>query len=225
MPWRGARALQRRVANPRGLGLPSGGLVPSTRVSWLAVVALLASTSVACGDVGPFVWANQLRPEEVGTADYVIVTGDVVSVRVFGQEAMSTRAKVRSDGKISMPFLGDVAVVGKPPAVVAREMEAGLKSFINSPNVTVTVDEFQPTTVAVVGEVSHPGVFSLERNAGLLQALAVAGGLTENASKDSIFVLREVPVPRRVRFTYESLTHSPPSSTFRLRPGDVVVVE
>lgn len=170
-------------------------------------------------------WASQLKSDEVGTFEYVIVTGDVVSVRVFNQEAMSTRAKVRSDGKISMPFLGDVAVVGKPPATVAREMEAGLKNFINSPNVTVTVEEFQPTTVSVVGEVSHPGIIAIERNAGVLQALATAGGLTENASRDDIFVLRELPVPRRIRFTWELLTRNPPTSTFRLRPGDIVVVE
>jgi polysaccharide export outer membrane protein len=138
---------------------------------------------------------------------------------------MSTKAKVRSDGKISVPFLGDVEVRGKPPAVVAKEMEAGLKNFINSPNVTVSVDEFQPTTVYVIGEVTHPGTIAVERNAGVLEALATAGGLTENASRDDIFVLREQPVPRRIRFTYELLTHNPPSSTFRLRPGDVVVVE
>ena len=191
----------------------------------LAWVVVAAVVSAACGSSGPFVWANQLRPEEVGSADYVIVAGDTVSVRVFGQDAMSTHAKVRSDGKISMPFLGDVVVLGKPPAAVAREMEAGLKNFINSPNVTVSVDEFQATTVAVIGEVTRPGTITLERNSGVLQALANAGGLTEAASRDDIYVLREVPVARRIRFTYELLTKNPPTSTFRLRPGDVVVVE
>lgn len=195
---------------------------PTELRSWLVVVAIV---STGCGSTGPFVWANQLGADEVGSADYMISAGDVVSIRVFGQEAMSTHAKVRSDGKISMPFLGDVLVVGKPPAAVAREMEAGLKSFINAPNVTVSVDESQATTVSVIGEVAHPGTIAIERNAGLLQALANAGGLTETASRDDIYVLRATPVPRRIRFTYELLTKSPPTSTFRLRPGDVVVVE
>lgn len=195
---------------------------PAELRSWLVVVAIV---STGCGSTGPFVWANQLGADEVGSADYMISAGDVVSIRVFGQEAMSTHAKVRSDGKISMPFLGDVLVVGKPPAVVAREMEAALKSFINAPNVTVSVDESQATTVSVIGEVAHPGTIAIERNAGLLQALANAGGLTETASRDDIYVLRATPVPRRIRFTYELLTKNPPTSTFRLRPGDVVVVE
>lgn len=198
----------------------------STRFLGCVLAGALAVAGVACGDVGPYVWASQLPHEEVSTTDYVIVPGDVVSVRVFGQEAMTTKEKVRSDGKISLPFLGDVMVAGKPPAVAAREMEAGLKNFINSPNVTLTIDDFGPTTVSIVGEVGHPGTISIERNAGVLQALAAAGGLTENASRDGIFVLRESPVPRRIRFSWEQLSRTPPSaSTFRLRPGDVVVVE
>ena len=90
------------------------------RLGWVVIAAVL---STGCRGAGSFVWASQLPPEEVGSTDYVIAAGDVVSVRVFGQEAMSTHAKVRSDGKISVPFLGDVVVVGKPPALAAREME------------------------------------------------------------------------------------------------------
>ena len=194
----------------------------SKYAAWVLVAGVF---SAACGSTGPFVWASQLRPEEVGSGDYAIAVGDVVSIRVFGQEAMSTKAKVRSDGKIAMPFIGDVLVVGKAPAALAREMEAGLKAFINAPNVTVSVDEFQPTTVAVLGEVTKAGSVSVDRNAGVLQALAAAGGLTETASKDDIYVLRESPVPRRIRFTYDLLTKNPPASKFRLRPGDVVIVE
>jgi polysaccharide export outer membrane protein len=124
-----------------------------------------------------------------------------------------------------MPFLGDVDVHAKAPAVVAKEIEAGLKNFINAPNVTVTVEEFQPTSISVLGEVGHPGTIVIDRDAGVLQALASAGGLTENANRDGIYILRESPVPRRIRFTYESLTRTPPTGAFRLRSGDVIVVE
>ncbi len=186
---------------------------------------LVVLTALGCGTTGPYVWARDLKSEEVGSVDYVIVVGDVISVKVFNQDAMSTHAKVRSDGKISMPFLGDITVLGKTPASVAKEVETGLKGFINAPNVTVIVEEFQPTTVTVVGEVAHPGPIAMDRNAGVLQALASAGGLTDNASRDDIYVLREVPVARRIRFTYDSLVQFPPARTFRLRPGDIIVVE
>ncbi len=177
------------------------------------------------GGAGTYIWATQLPPQERGTTDYEIAPGDVVSVRVYGQEGMSTHAKVRSDGKISMPFLGDVVVAGKRPATAAKEVETGLKNFVTTPNVTVSVDEFQPITVSVIGEVGHPGTIAIDRDTGVLQVLANAGGLTENASRDDIYVLRTSPVSRRIRFTYDLLTRSPPTSMFRLRAGDIVVVE
>jgi polysaccharide export outer membrane protein len=186
---------------------------------------LAALVTAGCGTTGPYVWASDLKSAEVGSADYAIVTGDVISVKVFNQDAMSTHAKVRSDGKIAMPFLGDILVTGKSPAALAKELETGLKAFINAPNVTVTVDEFQPTTVTVIGEVGKPGAVAVERNSGVLEALAGAGGLTENASRDDIYVLRQTPVARRIRFTYDSLVLYPPVQTFRLRPGDIIVVE
>jgi polysaccharide export outer membrane protein len=180
---------------------------------------------MGCKSGGVFVWSSDLPPEENSPAAYAISAGDSLSVRVYGQDGMSTHAKVRGDGKISVPFLGDVLVAGKQPAVAAKEIESSLKSFITTPNVTVSVDEFQPITVSVIGEVTHPGSIAIDRDTTLLQVLANSGGLTENASRDDIYVLRRTPVPRRIRFTYELLTRSPPSSAFRLRAGDVVVVE
>jgi polysaccharide export outer membrane protein len=186
---------------------------------------LLVAMACGCGSTGPFIWAKDLPRDEASSTSYSIVPGDVLSVRVYNQEGLTTKSKVRSDGRISMPFLGDVDVRGKAPVTVGKEIEAALKSFINTPNVTVTVEEFQPTSVSILGEVGHPGTVTLDRDATLLQALATAGGLTENASRDGIYVLRELPVPRRIRFTYESLTRTPPIGAFRLRSNDIVVVE
>jgi polysaccharide export outer membrane protein len=204
-------------------------VVPRAWTPWFRsafALAFAVSSFTGCGGgSGTYIWSNQLPPEEVGTSAYVIGTGDVVSVRVYGQEGMSTHGKVRSDGKISVPFLGDVLVAGKQPAQAAKEIESSLKSFITTPNVTVSVDEFQPITVSVIGQVGHPGTIAIDRNTSLLQVLANAGGLTENASRDDIYVLRGAPVPRRIRFTYDLLTQSPPVSEFRLRAGDIVVVE
>lgn len=213
------------MPTPSSGGRPTLTYLLERAVGFLSLVALAAAIGVGCGGAGAFVWPSQLPPEEVGAHDYIIEAGDALSVHVYGQEGMSTKAKVRSDGKISVPFLGDVMVVGKNPAALAREMEAGLKSYVTNPNVTVTVDEFAPITVAVIGEVGHSGTVAIDRNTSLLQVLANAGGLTENANRDDIFVLRSSPIPRRIRFTYDLLTRDLSMAGFRLHPGDVVVVE
>jgi len=193
----------------------------------LAVAVLFANGG--CAGPGSYVWVSDLppdltsRPSEQG---YLIRDGDVVSVRVFNQDALSTRAKVRSDGRIAMPVLGDVEVRGRKPSALKGELEARLKDYVNAPSVTVSVEEFQPITVSVLGEVTKAGSFALDPRASLAQVLANAGGLTDYASKDRIFVVRTLPKPLRVRFTYDDVTRGiAPSSGFVLHDGDLVVVE
>jgi polysaccharide export outer membrane protein len=173
-----------------------------------------------------------LEVDESALADdtgYVISPGDVLQVRVFQQEAMSARVKVRGDGKVSLPMLNDVLVAGKSPSVLASELQVKLKDFINTPVVTVSLEEMRPVTVSVRGEVVRPGVVTLEAGSGVLQALAASGGLTDFAHRDGLFVLRKIagqPAPRRLRFTFEVLARGEgPAARFTLLPGDVVVAE
>jgi len=74
--------------------------------------------------------------------------------------------------------------------------------------------------------VNKAGVYSLPLGAGVLQALAAAGGLTQYASRDKIFVIRDAPQRARIRFEFEQLTQAEgKAAAFRLRVGDIVVVE
>lgn len=191
------------------------------RSSWLLTAAL---TTLGCGTTGPYVWVQDL-PAQQAADGYVIAVGDVLSVRVFGQDNMSTRSRVRSDGKIAVPFIGEVDVRGKSPAAVSADLETRFKHYVVSASVTITVEETQPASVAVLGEVSHPGVYPVDASAGVLQALALAGGFTDYASRGSLYVVRHAPT-QRIRFTYSSLVQGDDrASTFRLRAGDVLVVE
>ena len=185
---------------------------------------LTAAHTLGCGTTAPYVWVQEL-PAPQAAEGYVIAIGDVLSVRVFGQDNMSTRARVRSDGKIAVPFIGEVDVRGKAPAAVSADLETRFKHYVVSASVTITVEETQPASVAVLGEVSHPGVYPVDSSAGVLQALALAGGFTDYASRGSIYVVRRAPT-QRIRFSYSSLVQGEDrASTFRLHPGDVLVVE
>lgn len=195
-----------------------------------ALLLLLGAGLSACGPAGEYVWVDKLPAAELSSPqpDYTIKPGDLLNIRVYGQEAMSTRARVRPDGKVFIPLVGDVVVSGRRPAELARDLEGRMKSFIVAPSVAVTAEEMQPVRVAVVGEVARPGSVDLEAGDGILRALAVSGGLTEFADEDCIFVLRAAPnqSPQRIRFSYESLTRGVGKGTaFSLRTGDVVVVE
>jgi polysaccharide export outer membrane protein len=207
------------------------------RARWTVISLLVGSLGVflpACASAGGSIEVEQLKDEPDARAssdEYVINIGDVLSIQVWEQEKMSGRMRVRSDGRISLQLLNDVDAAGKTPVKLARDLEAGLKSIILNPMVTVVVEESKPPTltISVLGEVAKSGVQLLEPGAGVAQALAAAGGLTPFAHKDRIFVLRTGPqtsTPTRIHFTYDALTRSVgKASQFQLRSGDVVVVE
>jgi polysaccharide export outer membrane protein len=197
----------------------------SGRFSLACALAAALLLSAGCASVGRYVWVDDFK-EPAADTDYVIAAGDLLSVRVYGQEAMSGRARVRSDGRISLPFLDDVEAAGLSPPVLAQQLQTRLKDVIKLPVVTVAVEEPRPRTISVLGEVTRPGLYPLEPGAGALQALASAGGLTEFAKRDRIFILRRAAETLRIRMRFEALARAEGSApTFRLQPGDVVVVE
>ncbi len=198
---------------------------PSCSLS--AVVALAVLGACATSGGGSSIPVNEYQePPATPQSGYVIQSGDVLQVRVFNQPDMSARVRVRDDGKVSIPFLNDVTAVGLTPNALAQQIQTRLKEFINAPVVTISLEEARPFSVSVIGEVNKAGVYALPPGAGVLQALAAAGGLNQYASKDKIFVVRETPTPARIRFEFEQLTQAVgKAATFRLRLGDIVVVE
>lgn len=188
------------------------------------LVAISTAAVLGCSGGAPYVWARDLPPEQA-SSQYVVNAGDLLSVRVYTQENLSTRTRVRADGKIAVPLAGEIDVVGKAPEALSKEIEARLKQFVLSPMVTVTVEETPPTSVTVLGQVVHPGIYTVDSASGVLQALAVAGGFNDYAGHGSIFLMRRSP-PQRIRFTFSDLDRADGSAAaFRVRAGDVVVVE
>ncbi|MBP7777753.1 MAG: polysaccharide biosynthesis/export family protein [Acidobacteria bacterium] len=205
---------------------------PSTRpgVRWVAVMALSQALAMACAPTtsnAPFVWANEWPEPPSTEGEYVIGVGDALNVQVWEQEKMSSTVRVRSDGMVSLPFLNDVPASGLTPVALARDLEERLRPFIVTPRVLVAVDEARPLSVSVLGQVGTPGLHSLSPGAGVAQALAAAGGLKDFAKKDRIFVLRSGGIlPQRIRMTWDDVTAGlGVAGRFRLRTGDVVVVE
>ena len=192
----------------------------------LALATILAF-ALACSGPGKYVWVDAYEePPPQDEKPYVIAPADIILVRVLGQDQITTRARVRPDGKISLPLLNDVKAAGLTPLALSKELRTRLNDFIKDPLVTVSLEETTPPTISVIGEVVKPGVYPLDKTAGVLSALSSAGGLTPDACTDCIFVVRQGPPAARIRFAYEALLRpSGKAPAFQLRPGDVVVVE
>ena len=190
-----------------------------------ATAALLLGACFGCSDVGQYVWVQDYKQATAPERGFVLAPGDLVQVRMFGQDAFTTKARVRNDGKISLPLLNDVEAAGYTPVNLGHQLETRYKDFVKVPAVTVSVEEVRPLSVPVAGEVAKPGIVTAERGSTLLQVLLLAGGLSDFAHKDRIFVLRGAPAATRVRFAWQGLLRDGPGARFEMRSGDTVVVE
>ncbi len=212
------------------LQLSVGNRSMSRCATW-ALGALLMLVSTGCGGTqGKFVWIDQLTPEQKASVQdtYVIGVNDQLTVLVFGHPEMSGRNRVRADGNVSVGLLGDVLATGKTPVSLAREIEAQLvaKNLAVGARVTIVLEESAPIRISLIGEVSRPGLYSLEAGAGLSEAIAIGGGFTAFAHRDRLFIIRRSPELIRIRFTYADLASARgEAAVFRLRTGDTILVE
>lgn len=186
--------------------------------------------SVAGGPLAPSSFAEEnLSPE------YRVAPGDVLLVFVWREAELTGEVRVRTDGHLTVPLLGDVLAVGKTPRELGAELAEELGRFINAPTVTVTVVSSSSQRFFVVGEVTRPGEYPLTSRTTVLQALALAGGFQEYAKTDEIKIVRQEVLRGRdgrpytreqvLSVDYGALARGHElEQNFVLKPSDVIVV-
>jgi polysaccharide export outer membrane protein len=150
----------------------------------------------------------------------------LLRIDVWKEEQLTRTVPVRPDGKVTLPLLNDVQAAGLTPMQLAGVISEGLKKYINSPQVTVSVTEINSRRIYVTGEVSRTGAFPLLPNMTVLQALSSSGGFTQFAKLKNIYVLR-VEDGKQVKhpFNYKEVVNGKsPEQNILLEPGDVIVV-
>jgi polysaccharide export outer membrane protein len=123
--------------------------------------------------------------------DYQIGPEDVLEIQVWKNEELSKIVIVRPDGKISLPLIGDVMASGLNPEKLKLQIIKALKKYQDTPVVSVIVQEVNSYKIFILGEVATPGTYIVKRRTTLLQALAIAGGFSQFASKSKIILIRE----------------------------------
>lgn len=157
---------------------------------------------------------------------YILGAGDVLDIFVWRNDELSRTVPVRPDGYISLPLAGELVATGKTVQQLQDEITVALSQFVQVPTVTVTITQVRSLVVYVLGSVAKPGPLQLDRQVTPLQAIAMAGGLTEFADKNDITILRTVNGrEQRIEFHYGDFVKGKgQSGAFLLRAGDVVYV-
>ena len=145
---------------------------------------------------------------------YRIGAGDEIEVGVFGAESFSGTHQVEESGEIAIPLLGPITAAGKTPRELETHLEDRLReTYMRDPHVSVQVLETQSLGVSVVGAVGAPGVYQVSGSKTLLEVLAMAQGLTDEAG-NAVFVMRQSAGGRAMPVELASadgLAQAPPS--------------
>jgi len=156
--------------------------------------------------------------------DYKLGPGDKLRVEVYKQEQLSQSVQVRPDGKITLPFIGDVPAAGSTSLELRDTLSTSLKEYVQNPVVTVIVQEAVAAQISIIGEIGSPGIQVLNGSTTVLQALARAGGLREFADKGKIRILRQNGTRTdTIPFDYRKALKGEIEPVY-LQPGDTIVV-
>jgi polysaccharide export outer membrane protein len=195
---------------------------------WLgaALMAVLAGVPTAARAQAQAAAPPGPEQKPAVSADYRIGPEDVLDVAVWNNPAISRSTPVRPDGMISLPLLNDVQAAGLTPMQLRDVIAKKLAEYLPNPEVSVIVREVNHFKISVLGEVKRPGRYDFKGQASVLEAIAVAGGLSDFAARSKIVVLRnEGNGTRRIPVNYNKIVSaSAEQDDVRLRPGDIVLV-
>lgn len=187
-------------------------MIPTRCLTTLA--ALLALT------IGP-----ATAQEQNGDA-YRIGPEDILEIVVWKNEEVSRTVPVRPDGMISLPLVKDVHAAGLTPMQLRESLTERLAEYIPNAEVTVIVTQVRSFKVSVLGEVANPARYQLQSYTTVLDALAMAGGLSEFAKRSRIVILRrDGDTMQRLRFDYKDVVDGDEGAeNFLLQPDDIILV-
>ena len=182
------------------------------------IVLLLLSSSGYCAT------ANQKMIVETG--DYYLGPEDELEISIWNEDKLSRKVLVRPDGRFSFPLAGEIQASGMTPSQVRQEIESKISKYIPDPVVTVMVTKVSSYKIYVIGQVKKAGIFEVGRYIDVIQALAMAGGLTPFASEDNIKILRTKKGKHHViSFKYSEIKKGRKlGQIVGLQSGDVIVV-
>ncbi len=220
-----------------GINLYSRDLSKKERKSFLAVVmltlALTLFSSLGCtvmvhAEGGESI-ANQSgqQPAVQAAPEYVIGAADLLAINVWKEPEISRAVAVRSDGRISLPLIGEIQAASRTPEQLQEQISHKLKDFISEPGVTVIVQEIRSQRFSILGEVGRPGTYLLSGSTTVLEAIATAGGFRDFAKQKSIYILRRDLEGKQVRlpFNYRDVIKGKNmKQNIALQPHDTVVV-
>ena len=195
----------------------------------LALTLVVAACADSAG--GPIPYNVALGAPDSPTlapleSDYKIAPMDTISVKVFKSDDLSGDYQVDLAGNISMPLVGEVPAANLTTAQLDQKLTQVLgQKYFENPDVAVGIKASTRRSVTVDGAVKQAGTFPIAGPTSLMQAVALAGGTTEDANARRVAIFRTVGGQRQAAaFDLAAIRHGQAKDP-QLYPGDIVVVD
>jgi polysaccharide export outer membrane protein len=162
--------------------------------------------------------------------EYVIGISDSLKIQVWKNPELSAETKVRPDGTITMPLIGDLRAAGLTPSQLRTDITQRLSTYVKDESAVVTISVTDPNSyrVTVSGNVEHPGVFTAKYYLTVLDAISLAGGLNKFASPHRLALMRSSKDGhlRKIPLDFERLASGEhPDENLALLAGDPLIVQ
>ncbi|SFV32755.1 polysaccharide export outer membrane protein [Hyphomicrobium facile] len=159
-----------------------------------------------------------------GASGYKIGPQDVLDISVFKVPELSKSLQVADSGNINLPLVGEMPAAGRTPEELEADLTRQLgRKYLQSPQVTVYVKEYNSQRITVEGAVKKPGVYPFRGKGSLLQYLAMAEGLDSLSSDSTVLVFRQISGKRAAAKFDISQIRAGKEDDPAVQSGDVIV--
>jgi polysaccharide export outer membrane protein len=158
---------------------------------------------------------------------YRLAPNDVVRIKVFQEDDLTTELRLAKDGSATFPLLGMINLGDKTVDEASTYIRDLLgKDFLVNPQVMITVVEYSKRRFTVLGQVQKPGSYDIpsEESVSVLQAIAMAGGFTRLAVQSKVTVTRTMGGKKTLTVDVKSAANDPGTKPFDILPDDTIIV-
>lgn len=153
--------------------------------------------------------------------EYVLQAGDVISINVVEHPEFSGRHKIRPDGRINYPVVGEIDIASLTPAQLVKIMQGKLASYVNNPVVSVSIEAYYANKIFIIGDVIRSGEFEIYEPIEIIKALAMCGGPRNRKVKEIKIIRSDGTV---VNVSLKDFWSSGSKEKYILYPGDTLYV-
>ncbi len=134
---------------------------------------------------------NRNKIDDIKVSEFILGVGDKIDITVYRHDDLKRSIIIDSSGRIMFPLIGDVHAAGVSIFILRDELQKRLSKYLVNPQVTINVTSIKSQKIVVLGEVNKPGIFSLDSEMSVLDAISKAGGITNDAKLSNVLLIRK----------------------------------